>query len=213
MRIVIGLALGGTVVLTACGGSGGGTANVNPTPNPTPAPVTTIGTAANSNGTYSVTQNNVTTTLPVTNFTLNGQPAWAGTQGFRANAYESANVLAIGGLDGNGDLFAGITGTLTNNLPSGTANYSGRYSLTTAGQTITSAPLDLSADFTTGTIQDVGNNTIDVSGTISGSSISGTVTYNGSNSTLSGGFYGTNEVAGAFDGSNFAGILYGIEQP
>lgn len=189
--------------LTACGGSSGSDSTAVPTAPTTPA--IAVGSAANTGGVYSVVQGTTTTTLPSGAFTLNGQPAWA-TGTTRANAYESANVLAIGGVQ-SGTAFAGISGTPGVVPTTGTATYTGRYAVNSAASS-QSGPLVLSANFGSGTIAD-NTAAIDVVGTITGSEFAGTVTFGGNTADLSGGFYGTNEMAGAFAGDNIGGVIYG----
>jgi hypothetical protein len=195
-----------TLILTslaACGGSSNSGSIEAPTTPPTPAMV--VGSAANTGGAYSVVQGTTTTTLPSGGFSLNGQPAWA-TGTTRANAYESGNVLAIGGVQ-SGTSFAGISGTPGAVPATGTATYTGRYAVNSAASSQSGA-LALNADFDAGTIAD-NTTAIDVAGTITGSEFAGTVTFGGDTADLSGGFYGTNEMAGAFAGDNIGGVIYG----
>lgn len=194
------------VLLAACGGSGGGSVTTTPT-TPTTPTTSSVGSAAVQGGVYSVTTNGATTTLPSGAYTLNGQKAWA-TGDVRANAYEDANVLAIGGLN-NGTPFAGVTGTTGTAPTTGTATYTGRYAVNTE-TTQRSGALVLNADFAAGTVSD-STDAIDVAGTISGSAISGTVTYNGESGDLAGGFYGTDTVAGAFAGDKIGGVIFGTK--
>lgn len=195
-----------TLILTslaACGGSSGSGSTAVPTTPTTPA--IAVGSAAKTGGVYSVVQGTTTTTLPPVGFTANGQPAWA-TATTKANAYESANVLAIGGVQ-NGTEFAGVSGTPGAVQATGTATYTGRYAVNTASSS-QSGPLELNANFGAGTIAD-NTSAIDVAGTITGSQFAGTVTFGGDTADLSGGFYGTNEMAGAFAGDNIGGVIYG----
>lgn len=189
--------------LAACGGSSSSGFTAVPTTPTTPAIV--VGSAVNTGGAYSVVQGTTTTTLPPVAFTLNGQRAWS-TATTKANAYESANVLAIGGVQ-NGTEFAGVSGALGTVPATGTATYTGRYAVNTALLS-QSGPLELNADFAGGTIAD-NTSAIDVAGTITGSQFAGTVTFGGDTADLSGGFYGTNEMAGAFVGDNIGGVIYG----
>ena len=107
----------------------------------------------------------------------------------------------------DGSVFAGISGTLGTVPTTGLAIYTGRYGVNTASIS-QSSPLELTADFDAGTIAD-NTDDITVEATISGSQIEGTVTFEGDTANLSGGFYGTNEVAGAFAGDEIGGVIYG----
>lgn len=163
------------------------------------------GSAAVSGGIFSATSGGTTVTLPASGFTLNGQTAWSnGTT--RANSYASASVTAVGGIHNN-TVFSGITGTLGTIPTTGSATYTGRYAVNTQSSS-NSAPITMSVDYAGGTVSSTGS-ALTVNGTISGSTVSGTVGFAGKTAPLTGGFYGTNELAGAFSGNDIGGVVYG----
>ena len=172
-------------------------------------PLTNVapGTAALSSGFHSVTSGGTTITLPATGFTLNGQTAWSdGTN--RAGSYVSPSATAIGGIQGT-TVFSGVSGTLGVRPASGTATYAGRYSA--HAQTVSNnGILSLDVDYGAGTVTAT-NTTVAIAGTISGGNVTGTVTFNGATAPMVGGFYGTNEIAGAFSGNDIGGIFYGTK--
>lgn len=130
-----------------------------------------------------------------------------------AAAYSDANVVAGGGLASN-HYFAGITGITSSNIPvSAIAYYQGGYSLVVNGISY-SAPLNLTADFTAGTLTDT-SSAITVDAIISGADITGTVEYLGQSGALKGGFYGNEgqTVVGAVLGSSTAGVIVGQALP
>lgn len=186
---------------------------------PTP-PVTggAIGTAANGGGGYQVTQNSTFYGLPAPNLpqTAAGIDRMSDNLTnltYNAAGYADSNVVAAGGIM-NGAYFAGITGTTSSNVPiSGSASYSGGYSLLVNGSSF-SASLDLTADFVAKTLTD-SSPTIVVDGSITGANITGTVSFLGVSGELLGGFYGTTgqTMVGAVYGTNIAGVILGQEVP
>ena len=183
------------------------------------APTTPVGGASSIGsasrdafGAYQVVQGSVTTNIPLppaTGPTINGVQIdrWSDVGGVTAATYSDVNVVAVGGTD-LGTYFAGITGTTTPALPTtGTASYTGRYSLVVSGGSFT-ANLNLTADFAAGTITDT-SPTIVVNGTITGGDVTGTVDYLGQSGTLKGGFYNhaAGGVVGAVLGTNIAGVI------
>lgn len=191
------------------------------------------GVAGNAGGSYSVTQSGTTTTLPAPGATLsNGLLVWDGTAGsHKGYAYDSADVVAIALMDtASHATTTGISGTASTSVPlTGTATYTGGFSAdyystnkvnyvrNVSGTFITNV------DFGAGTLSGNGvsigvynNPTLSVSGTISGADISGTATFAGSGYTgsatapLTGGFYGTNTLAGVYQNATVAGLIWGV---
>jgi len=191
------------------------------------------GVAGNAGGTYSVTQNGTTTTLPAPGATLsNGMQVWDGTAGsYKGYAYDSADVVAIALMDtASHATSTGISGTASTSVPlTSTATYTGGFSadyystnkvnyVRNVDGTFTS-----NVDFGAGTFSGNGvsigvynNPTLSVSGTITGAEINGTATFAGSGYTgsatapLTGGFYGTNTLAGVFQNATVAGLIWGV---
>ena len=178
----------------------------------------TVGTAAFdlSSGNYTVTQDG-------TNYTLSsGSPKvddsegsmrfwnWSAsgtlTSGFSFSSNPDYAVAA--GLD-NGTYFAGVSGIVSSAIPAGgVSSLTGGYAFVVNGVDHT-GPLAITADFGAGTIVDTSAG-IDLSGTISGGNISGTVTVAGETGTLAGGLYNFTtgyRLVGAGVGANMAGIL------
>jgi len=212
MRTKLTLIALAATMLTACGGTivvDDFPSSAPPPPPPTAAdPVGFV--TANGDGTFTVTQASRTTNLPVTNVMFNGQASWSINTingSLRANSYNSPNVSAIGGMQAN-QAFAGITGTTTT-VPPADATFVGRYAVNTL-TVQRSGPLTLSYDIASGTIADVGSD-LDVVATASGGALTGTVTFEGASADLSGGFYGTDEITGAFNGTGLGGIVYGTK--
>ena len=170
-----------------------------------------VGSAVeNPSGTYTVTHGSDVVNLPASNVILNGQKGWRnGFNGgdFNADSYAVTNVLALGGVTPGGDPFAGFSGT-TSSAPTASATFTGRYSLAETDRSAHSAPLTLNFDASEGRLSNVGGN-LTVAAVASGGDLAGTVNYGGDEATLSGGFYGTNKVAGAFNGDTYGGVLYG----
>jgi len=186
---------------TTTGGTGG-------TGGPSVSTTTNIGgQATNVGGVYSATQAGALTAITISKSSSNGQPLWMNTVVQTVIAgYESANVLAIGGFNNNSPI-KGVTGTLTTTPLTGTATYTGRYSRTTSGSFLSGA-LAIDVDFGALTFADTTAG-VDVSGTISGAQFSGTFTKGGQSAPLAGGFFGTNEMVGAFGNGSIAGVIYG----
>jgi len=145
--------------------------------------------------------------ITVAKSTINGQPMWLNTGAQTSIAgYESANVLAIGGFNNNA-LIKGVSGVLTTTPLTGTATYTGRYSQTTP-TSVNSGALSIDVNFAANTFADTTAG-VSVSGTISGTQFTGTYTRGGLSAPLAGGFFGTNEMVGAFGNSTVAGVIYG----
>ena len=159
-----------------------------------------------ANDTFLVNVGSSTITLPETDFSFNGQPSWfvGATQG---GTYQSANALAVGGVQ-DGVAFSGLSGTLVA-PPSGDAMFEGYAVIAPVAGVLKDLPLTLMYDLSEGTV--TGSNTgFDVAGVVTGNNIGGTVNFDGVNAPLEGGFFGTQELAGVFEGASFGGILYGV---
>ena len=126
-------------------------------------------------------------------------------KGFGAST--SSVTLAAGAQSGT--FFTGIAGTPSTSLPASTATYTGLFGVLLNTNTRWAA-IDLNADFGAGTLTGGSPISLVIDGRISGSSVSGTATYAGTDSgALSGGFYGTGSptVALTFLGANIAGMV------
>ena len=156
--------------------------------------------------------------LPVSNGTWGAaaNPTYTSATAL-AGGYQSTNALAIAGRQ-NGSYFAGVNGTQMAPPNTGTAALTGEYYAVDSRGAIQDTFL-LNADFGAGTISGTSVsplNSLNSTGTISGTSISGTVNFNGKTGTWAGGFYDPNnalntlEVSGAFVGTDFAGVMYGL---
>lgn len=181
------------------------------------APAPTSGSASlGLAGDYTVTQDGATYT-----FLAADTPAtvsafgtilkkWSGAGGGPTGyaAVPGTGTVIAAGLE-NGTYFAGASGTLAT-PQTGTARYAGLYGVVVNGSA-TQGNLNLTADFGAGTLLD-SSPLIDVNGTISGSTITGTVTFGGETGTLAGGVYqgfaaGSTVIAGAAVGANMAAVI------
>ena len=109
--------------------------------------------------------------------------------------------------------FSGIIGTTTA-APTGSAEFEGRYTIVTPDAFRSSAPVTFNYDFDAKTLKmtDITTtNSMVISATVSDDTLSGTATYDGVKAELDGGFYGTEEVAGAFNGGTAGGVFYGTK--
>lgn len=183
-----------------------------------PATVTAL-----SAGGYEVTADGKTITLPATDSVVTGsdltsQGYWtASLPGTSGQTYESANVLAVGGVH-NGAGFGAISGTPVA-PPSITTVYQGLVGYSYAGSYV-SIPINLTfdpngVDYQLDGLALNAVTGVVVRGTVSGTTIYGSVTLSeGGNylaaAPIDGGFYGTDEVAGAFSGDDFGGVFYGV---
>jgi len=188
------------------------------------------GTAQNLGGTYSVTQNGTTTpitTAPSATI-FNGMIAWTSAAApHKGYAYDSSDVLAISVMDTTThETFAGINGIAAASVPtSGAASYAGGYSGTFLRAGIGARNADGSfttnVDFGSGAIIGSGTGTqgssLSITGTVSGVQFNGTATYASTNfggvasAPLTGGFYGTNTMAGVYQNTDVSGIIWGIQ--
>lgn len=199
------LCLSAVAGLAACGGSS--------TSNSGSGTVAVDGVVKLSNGSFELTQSGTTVTLPATGSTSNSMPLWfnasssSGT--VTALAYESADVLAVGGTI-DGTPMAGITGTEVA-PPSVNTSYDGRIAYV-QGSLFQNQAITLTYDANANTVSGASTSAT-VAGTMSGNEMSGTVTVGSNTAAIEGGFYGTDEVAGSFSGSAFGGVFFGIETP
>lgn len=168
------------------------------------------GTAVLADEVYTVTQGNTEVALALADsVVISGQRAWLAS-GDRAQAYESDNVLAIGGVQADGTPFAGISGT-TRVAPAGDVTFEGGFAVLSGEDAYTPGALTLNYDLETGSLtNDGGQLTVEATATELG--ITGTVGFEGQSANLLGNFYGTDEVAGAFTGDTIGGVLYGTQQ-
>ena len=198
-----------------------------PTPAPTPFTPAVNGTAQYSGGTYSVTQGGITRTFAAPAATGNGFLVWNGLGNEHGYLFENADVLAIAAMDtATEETIAGISGTAAASLPtSGSATYAGGFSATyyRSGATNDSwnarGAFSTDVDFATGAVTGSGtgsaNSSLSITGEISGTSFNGTAQFSADEYTgaatvpLTGGFFGTNTLAGVYQGSRVTGIIYG----
>ena len=201
-------------LLGACGGGSGdsgatgrGDMVVDPI-----VPFAAGAVTANANGSYTILQGDETIELPASNVFFNGQTAWQ--TGFNggvddADSFISDDVIAIGGVTGDDTVFSGITGTL-GDAPTGDATFDGRYAVNNvsgAGQT---GALSLAFDLAASTLTSTSGSTFVVVGEVTSSgAISGTIAFGGETADFEGGFYGANDVAGAFNNTTIGGVFFG----
>jgi hypothetical protein len=206
--------------LTACGGT-----TIDLTP---PVEVPRVTTAPNDgavnlvNGTYSVTQNGATYALPGSGIDFNGQRAWVSSNATRGASYTNTGVLALAGIQTDGTSFSGVTSTPVS-PPIGNATYPATFTILAKDNTFLSsrsyqtslnfnvAQQRLSVNYTQ-TNFNGSRDTIEMDAGLFQDEISGTVTVNGTVSDMKGGFYSGDVVAGAFNGSNMAGVFHTPDQ-
>ncbi len=188
------------------------------------------GSAANTAGAYSVTQNGVTRIQSGVGGTIGTDLRfWGGALGTnKAFAYENATVLAIAGMEAGSNItYAGLTGTAASSVPiSGTAAYAGEFTATYYRGGGTNEPWNVYGDLTTnvdfgsgllaGSGTGTANSSLSVSGTISGVNFNGVAMFDADDTSgpavvpLTGGFYGTGTLAGIYQGTSVSGLFYGI---
>jgi len=160
-----------------------------------------------SSGTIVVNQAAREVTLPPTALTptLVTSIADGSTVG---HAVLGLNELAVGGVsDGVG--FAGISGTFDADAPGTNARFSGNYGVTTAnGQS--EGLIELDYTFVDGTLRDVGG-PLRVMATSTGPRLEGTVSFEGQDGVLSGGFFGQGRLAAGFNGDAMGGVIYATQ--
>lgn len=141
------------------------------------------------------------------------------TQVYRTSLNSGSGYAIQTGAIPNEGLFA-VAGLLPNttvtNPPSGTASYNGTYNLIeinniniSGGEirgtpALRSEPLTLIANFANDKLVDDGGSDLQVNGTVNGTDIGGTVTYNGVQGNLDG-LIGSNRAIGAFHGEGNVG--------
>lgn len=182
----------------------------------TPPAIPAVGTATlNTANQATVITNGHTVTLP----------AQSGTWGVASSpVYANATTLAGGSMTTyaiamagrqNGSYFAGYNGAGTSVPTTGSAALLGEYYVVD-GTGASNGIIGLSADFGTGTIAGIGGsgaNAVSAAGSISGSDVTGTVTYKGNSGVWKGGFFVppnsalTYEIMSGFTGTNFAGVI------
>ena len=178
-----------------------------------------VGTANESSGTFTVTFDGVDYVLlsgvQSTDVTT-GEEQWMGG-GYNVAGYEGTDALAIGGRV-NGVAVAGFSGT-----PDGTAvdaaTYSTTYRIGTPNNSIQTSTVSLTIDLGAGAITGNNGSSFVVNGSLSGAEIGGSVDwtyFNGvstvtESAVLKGGLFGTDEMAGAFVGDNYGGVIFGTK--
>jgi len=201
----------------------GACAATTPTTTTPTIPAGAIGTAsANADGTYTITVNSTTYELGA-GIVAAGNTLRFPTPNY-ARGFSNADVTAIGGMLNDGTAFAGISGTASSSVPTGTATYNTRYTMvypTASGAPIiggTDGATTVSVDFVAGTVTNT-SPYLNIVGAISGVTFSGTATCNyptnGCAATvpMEGGFYGTGGIAGVYSGTGLAGAFYGTQNP
>lgn len=198
MRYCAMMACAAVTGLAGCGGSGTPVAL---------SPPLVEGVERLDDGTYVVTQDSIGTTLPATTERLSGQIVWRNIDGVRATSFAGTDVLAFGGFINGNDISA-ITGTQTA-APTGNATFTGKVNYQTPTlQASSDLRLNYAAD--TGAVTNIGG-LVTVAATTTDAALSGTVTFLGATATLTGGFYGTNEIAGSFADEGLAGVIFGTQ--
>ncbi|MEJ6398415.1 hypothetical protein [Yoonia sp. 208BN28-4] len=190
------------------------------------------GQAQVANGVYSVMQNGETVILPENGeISLNGQLAWVSTNQTRAVTFAEGTALLIGGMEPNGTTFSGISGplsaapTVDDLVPAvdftpTSLRFDGRVSYVTANEVNDTMGIffynprseRLSGDLTRSGLDGSIETTIKLdAGLTSSGALSGTISINGDDAQLKGGFYGEDSVAGAFNGENIGGVFSGTQ--
>lgn len=186
---------------------------------------------ANADGTYTIVENGTTRELPASR-TSPATDAVSLEFWFNVNeqgyTYTSADVTAVAVMDESTNItHAGISGTAAASVPtSGFATYTGAYSATYFRGGLINGPqnargiLTTDVDFGAGTLAGVSApsiySSLTVSGTISGTNFNGTANFSGTEYTgpatadLSGGFYGTNTLAGIYQSATVTGLIWGV---
>ena len=202
--ITSGLALG---LLAACGGGGGAASDLPGTVMDPPVTTTGDSVMRDASGRVSGVSDGVAFTLSVNEFNANGQPSWQ-TESERVSSFESDDVFALGGFI-DGTPISAVTGTVVD-APLGNATFAGRYAAYNAtGFATVSGPADFVFDFEAATLV-ADTDDFDLETSVAGDgSLTGTATFRGETGAVSGGFFGTDTVAGAFQGEAVAGAFRG----
>jgi len=189
--------------------------------------------AANADGTYQIVEDGTTTSLavPASSAATSalGLAFWNNIA-YSGYVFSNADVTAIAMRDHPGNsTHAGLTGTAASSVPtSGSATYTGAFSAayqvgnltnSVAANGLARGAMSTDVDFGAGTLSGSGTGsngtTLSVTGTISGTNFNGTATFSGTDYTgpaqadLSGGFYGTNTLAGIYKNPKVAGVIWG----
>ena len=198
---------------------------------PQPFTPAIAGSAANTAGSYSITQNSVTRALGTPDGTASGGSNlqyWNGNDG-RANkgyVFENTDVIVAGTMDKTTHIAtAGMSGTpYSSVLPSATASYTGEYSATFYRNSLNSVRISLGSfntqiNFGSGVVSGSGtgsaNGSLAIQGTVSGVKFNGTAQFTGdgyagaASVPMTGGVYGAGTVAGIYQGDDVVGVFYG----
>ncbi len=179
--------------LIACGGSSSSSSGNTDTDDEITSTDPVLGVASNSGSTYTLIADGATiegtsqnSSYPVffNQVTVDGKTGrLAGSVG------TNSGYLGLAAINSD-DAFYGNNGTATIAHPttSGTVTFAGQGSLITSGSTTIGA-VAVSANMDAGTIVGTGPDGLIIAGTISGSEVAGTTTYNGESGVLSSGFY------------------------
>ena len=205
------ITIGTAVLVGAC------STTATPPPIPTPTSIGSYG------GQYAFTQNGSTIITSGSSTVIpEGLLSW-NSANLRAYIQDNPDFTAAAIVDrtNSNQIYSGISGATAVDVPtSGTATYTGRYSLLRVTAAHGGTPWGFrgtqtsTVNFGTGTI--TGSGGLDgfaYSATIGGEYISGTVSFDGDGAVtapLEGGFYGTDTLAGVFtDDATIAGHFYG----
>jgi hypothetical protein len=185
-----------------------------------------------ASGNYSVTQNGTTRALGPFFGSTTGAFIYTSSPSFRNTIYDTADTLAIVGLDKTAPhaTFASIGGTLSTTVPTtGTGTYSGYFTMNYFKGGTTNSLYDAAGAFTTnvdfnaGTLTGTGTGgitsagaSLTVSGNLQGAEFNGTANFTApdlvgtsTNVPVTGGFYGANTVVGIVQNADIAGVFYG----
>lgn len=213
MKYTTSMTLACVAVLSACGGGGSNPFETVDDPvDDTPFAAGAV--TQNANGSFTIVQDGETVVLPASSFNLNGELAWQ--TGFNggvdnANSFITDDVTAIGGVTGDGVVFSGITGTLAD-VPTGDATFDGRYSVNVTSGASQSGALSMTFDLAANTLNSVSGSTFEVDGDAgTDGSITGTVAFGGETADFEGGFYGDDDVVGAFNSDTIGGVFQGAK--
>ncbi len=178
---------------------------------------------------YYVSEGSNNTVLGPPSGYLSGEKLSYWTSGRSTTAgymYSNGSVRTIAGMKVSGATFAGISGTPAIGLPtSGTATSNGAFSGTyfrygSYYRGVNSQGyLTTNVDFSNGTLQGSGTGTfgsrLQTNGTIIGGKFNGTASFSALESggqtvaPMTGGFFGSNTMAGIYKGGTVAGVFFG----
>lgn len=196
-------------------------------PVPDPFDPAVSGTAGEAAGVYSVTQDGTTTTLPgASNGSVNGMLYWDTALDIEGWAYDDGDALAISGRNkSTGDNFAGISGTLAASIATtGMATYAGGFGFNYDNGTAENAwgwgAFSTDVDFGSGEVSGTGTganvSSLTISGDIEGMQFNGVAVVDATGLVggsaiipMTGGFYGTDTIAGIYQSDEIAGQFHG----